>query len=240
MKYIELTDKEKLQYLSKSKCGLYNMCPYAFYLGYIKKKKQEYNPAFNFGSQVHSFIEKFFKQVKFQNHNIIVPNLPHSNQIKNYVKNFIQFEINRWKNCVISKPNNPKHYYLPIMLEEFITNQDKKLTGVIDRLHYNFNDELVIIDNKSGKPNQEKIEKYKLDLLWYKILMKIEHKKDIYRGAIYFPQNNHVENYNLSDENAKQLFKEIMEIREKINNKEFPKNRNGCKWCNFKKWCLIE
>ena len=163
--------------------GLFNSCPLSFKFSYIDRKEQGYNPFFVLGNDVHLFIDTFFdittplddgtiqnlSKLKFY------PNMP-------YKKNVAKFEIERWES--IHRAGFDSTFFLPVMKEKKWKIEDPKLVGIVDRVHKchkgdifapkhkDFNDsDLIIVENKTGKPTPEKCKNYVSDMLWYKIII---------------------------------------------------------------------
>ena len=230
---------QKLLYISKSKMGLYNSCPFAFKLSYIDKVKVETPIYFTIGIEVHNFIEQFFKTISFDADGDLV--LPQYNieENKAYKKNVIKFEIDRWKVCIKSKTDEAKKYFMPLHNEESITVENPKLTGIVDRVHLSFKNEVVVVENKTGKPTPQKNKDYYIDLLWYKLLLEMKFGYKISKGSLYYPYNNYVCRVRLYDTDADGLLKKIDVIREKIRTAQFePKpSRSNCNNCRFKLPC---
>tara|TARA_Y100000310_G_scaffold267782_1_gene279981 strand:- start:13180 stop:13893 length:714 start_codon:yes stop_codon:yes gene_type:complete len=226
---------------SKSKKGLYDFCPYAYKLCYVDGKKEKYREYYDIGSNVHDFVETYFKKVKIRNGSLILPFsvVDIKGRDENYKKNFLKFEIKRWERCRKTKPNNPEKYYLPLISEEKIEVGRLDLVGIPDRLHINFSDELVIVDVKTGYPTLSKRRWYKVDLFWYKLLLEESGKvnKTINKGTIYYPYNNHIDNYNINQQEMDEFKEAIFTTRKRVVEGMFPPNLKSCGDCGFRRWC---
>lgn len=248
--------KEKLVYISKSKKGTYDACPLSFKFRYVDKLPEAENPAFKIGTDVHNFIDKFYDIVQIQDNEIsgISSLTYHPNT--NYKKNFVKFELERWG--IIKSGGYDRNYFFPVVKEKSYTAETPQLTGIVDRVHrccptdpfaprheeFEIGD-LVIVENKTGKPTAEKCVKYENDMLWYKMLIEIV-KPDlapIKWGAVYFPFDNYVYHTKLKTENCRKLAKEIKAVRESIifsiDNNHWPSKPSlfSCNWCLFKNQC---
>jgi len=249
---------EKLSYISKSKKICYETCPLQFKYNYVDKKEQTEIPAFTIGKDVHKFIEDFFKgavDIDDKGELYGYGNLTfHPNtEMK---KNFVKFEIDRWNG--IKDYGKDKSFFFPIYNEFMYTTEKPKLIGVVDRIHKcckvdkfapkeeDFKDgDLVIVENKTGKPSKRKAEDYKLDTVWYKILTEIYRPElaPIKWAAIYFPFDNTVYHSRVTAEDCRKLAKEIVGMREKmiksLEENNFPANPSfyNCSWCKFKHIC---
>lgn len=232
---------KNLEYMSKSKCSLYNQCPYAFKLNYVDKHQQESNIYFEIGIDVHNFIEHLFNEVKFNGNKLIIPKMEITKNIE-YKKNVLRHVIEKWNECLEIKPENPQKYFLPVLNEKKMIIENPQLIGIIDRLHYNFNDELVIVENKTGKPNAKKVQDYRKDLLWYKYILKLQYGYDVSKGEMYFPYDNSVFKIDIDENELPPLIENINLTREKIKMKIFPAkpSKENCRGCNHRKYCDVK
>jgi len=250
---------KKLEYISKSKKGTFDACPLAFKYNYIDHIEQEENPFFKVGIDVHTFIDNFFDIVSVDGNSLsgisemgFAPNT-------SYKKNVVKFELERWE--VLFEAGFDESFFYPKLKEKKWITERPKLIGIVDRVHKccsidvfapkhpEFKDgDLVIVENKTGKPTAEKCKKYKNDMLWYKILIEIVHPEfdRVKWGAIYFPYDNYVYHYKLEDEDCRALAKEIRKTREDIikcyetENWEANPSKFNCMWCAFKSHCKTE
>jgi len=249
---------KKLSYISKSKKSIYDNCPLAFKFSYIDKIPQPENPYFIIGTDVHEFIEAYFNDIKIEDGNLIGLNKLIFHPNIDYRKNVIKFEIKRWE--TVKNAGFGEDFYLPVFNEKRWTTESPKLIGIVDRVHKCFkgdplapkhsefkDGDLVIVENKTGKPTFEKCKKYHNDFYWYKIIMEVMHPElaPIKWGTIYYPYDNFVYHTKLENEKCRILAKEIHVVREKIIDsiktgiwKKTPSPK-ACKWCRFKYQCKM-
>jgi CRISPR/Cas system-associated exonuclease Cas4 (RecB family) len=252
--------KEKLSYISKSKRGNFKSCPKAFYYTYVCEEQIEEaeNPFFKIGIDVHDFIDNFFDIIKIENKQIVGlsnlifhPNTP-------YKKNVVKFELERFE--AVKKAGFDLTYFLPTVKEKRWTTQNPKLIGIVDRVHKCFKNDifapkhkefkdgdLVIVENKTGKPTAQKCKDYEEDMLWYKIIMEIVQPElaPIRWGAIYFPYDNYVYHCQLKIEDCRKLAADIKKVREGImqglDTGFWPATPSSwtCNWCSYKNECGV-
>ena len=196
--------------VSASSLSLFIKNPYLFYeqkiLGVDNKDESKYLNYMDQGTLIHRVIEKLYKpfigknldvsdinfmknQLKNESHNTFIElyskepigkNLIFIEVVKEYIENTLNFELDQIKN----QNARIKIISLEKKLEYNLTikNQNVKLKGIIDRIDM-FNDEVRIIDYKSGNVNPgvldiRNIDKVKIDhkysyllqLLFYKYL----------------------------------------------------------------------
>ncbi len=197
--------------VSASSLSLFIKNPYLFYeqkiLGVDNKDESKYLDYMDQGTLIHRVIEKLYKpfvgknldvsninfmknQLQNESYNTFIElyskeptgkNLIFIEVVKEYIENTLNFEFDQIKN----KNSRIKIISLEKKLEYNLTikNQNVKLKGIIDRIDL-FNDEVRIIDYKSGNVNSgvldikniDKVKKdhkysYLLQLLFYKYLL---------------------------------------------------------------------
>jgi len=173
-----------------------------------------------------------------------------------YKKNVAKFEVERFEK--ITKAGFDQTFFMPVEKEKKWQTESPKLIGVVDRVHKcckadllspenpEFKEgDLVIVENKTGKPTPKKCKNYEKDMLWYKIIMEIIKPElaPIKWGAIYFPYDNYVHHCKLKKEDCQELAKSIKTVREDIqtalNNDswEAKPSKYNCMWCGFKSHC---
>jgi hypothetical protein len=173
-----------------------------------------------------------------------------------YKKNFVKFELERFEK--IKQKGYTNDFFLPLFNETQWITESPRLIGIVDRIHRCFKDDvfapkhpdfkdgdLVIVENKTGKPTFEKCKGYKKDGYWYKILIEIEHPElaPINWYTIYFPYDNYPHHFKLENDECRILAKEIHEVRQKIinciENDEWiaTPDKEKCKWCDYKNIC---
>lgn len=127
-KYEELPYEEQQKYISKSKYKLYMFCPAAYEFKYLNRIKEPSYPWYEFGKQVHKIIQDYFEKVEIHDNALIVPELEYPEKMRNYVHNFLTFEINRWKKIYEQKNGEAKKYYMPVIVEQEILVENPKFS----------------------------------------------------------------------------------------------------------------
>lgn len=248
---------KKLSYISKSKYYAYNGCPLAFKFSYLDKVERLENPVLTTGNDVHTFIENFFNTVEIdENGNIIGISKMVFHPNMQYKKSFARFELERWQ--TIANLGFGKDFFFPVFNEKQWTTENPKLIGIVDRVHKccssdpyapkhpDFKDgDLVIVENKTGKPTADKCTGYEDEMLWYKIIIEVMHPElaPIKWGAIYFPYDNYIYHVKLENDRCRTLAKDINLTRKRILNSiqedDWQPNpsKKQCAWCNYKHVC---
>ena len=178
---------------------------------------------------------------------------------QSYKKNVVKFEIERL-NKIIELGLNIS-YFFPVFNEKKWTVENPKLVGIVDRIHKchkddvfapklpNFIDgDLVIVENKTGKPNKKKVAGYLEELYWYKIITELVYPNlaPIKWGTVYFPLDNSVYYIELTVEGCTAVAKKINDVRQKIkesiNNKKWDAtpSSSSCFFCQYKDICKFK
>ena len=230
--------------LSKSRKGSYDACPYGFKLSYVDKIPQPSNIYFIRGIAVHSFHDDFFKNVKINGTKLTIgKELELGDKYLDYKNNIIKHYSNKWLNCVAAKKERAHEYFMPVSSEQKVNYdgdliEGVNLTGIVDVIDRDYDDELVVVEVKTGKPSMEKCLTYYNDCVWYKLLMEPVLGK-LNRGRLYFPYNNYEYKHTLKEEDVEVLKKGIVETAAKISDKKFEPtpSKDKCGWCGYKSSC---
>jgi hypothetical protein len=245
---------QRITRLSKSSKGLYDNCPRAFWLSKLMGHKIESNPLMERGSHIHKFHEDLLNAFIIDGNNIILPTgFNVDGEHSECKKRIVDFHIDRWKRCVENCPENPKKYFVPIINEDqfflHIKEYDIRVTGIPDTVCMGFDDTPLVVELKTGKPTMEKIEKYKKELVWYKLLVdRCTKFGKVERGIIYFPD---LENYrvkcSVTEDSVEKLIRSVSKTKDAIVNDYTSKGKStpwealaekdSCSWCGFNKIC---
>lgn len=240
-KYKKFTFEEP--WLSKSSINLYNFCPYAFYLRYIKGKRGEPSRQMERGTEFHDWAEDIYDKVDKESlkegESSIVKeykkHLPKKAKIQSkrdveLYKNFIDIEDKRWKNT------DDKDLFFPVKTEMFLTDKDLMYHGSFDRLDLYDDDEYIVIEYKTGDFKEYKMSDYRFELFGYKHLIEKNLDYDVDYMGVVFPDSNHfvVEKFKTRTENA--FYDKVKRTRKRILNREFEK-KGYCEYCFMDMHC---
>lgn len=149
------------------------------------------------------------------------------------------------KNFFAIQPKNLKIEYLPTPdLRHSIQDYQKLIkpltesfyiSGKFDLITQNEDETLQIIDFKTGK----KEDNNSFQLKFYKVLAEANFQKPINKASFYFLKSGNIKEFDLINQTAEDLKKEIVEKIDLINRtKDFePKPSKLCKFCLFKNFC---
>ena len=228
---------EPKRILSKSQINTFLQCPYKWKKQYIDKVKSKPSPAMVRGIRIHSSIEKFYKHTEIKD-NVITVN---DTSIK-VPKKFLEFEERRIESCrkqgkVVDK------YFKPLFQELKVSDEELGLRGFIDAVYINpKDDELILIDYKSGKFRPENYDDYRFELCVYAELLNNSGKTDekVKYIGILFVDADKLFFEELKQETIEKMYNTIKNVREKMGAKNYkPKKNKYCYFCNFKKECPL-
>ena len=149
--------------LSKSKINTFIECPRKFKYRYIDEITEEANKYMLLGTEVHEIAEE------------IAIELMEGNEIDDV---FLNLEYDDFHDIY-------SNGYEIFSVEEYIVDDKSNMNGIVDIVIKNSKDELIIFDYKTGKPRN--IDKYKLELCVYKILLESKYPDlNVVSAGIYF------------------------------------------------------
>ena len=226
--------------LSKSRILTFLQCPKKFYYTQIEKLPIKENIWIIRGGNFHKFAELFWKDVKVEGNQLILPEIPDmmDDYVDNAIKNFINNEKKRWETC-LKRTDNPKKYFFPVMLEKKVVNEKLQIDGIVDRVDQNQDGSFVIIEYKVQHPRRSW--KLLFELSFYKYLIEQTHKDfegKINTGVVYFPTHNDF--WLINNLNVDGIEKTIEDIKSSIIENRFEgKVWSQCANCQFQSKCFV-
>ncbi|MFA5751306.1 MAG: ATP-dependent DNA helicase [Candidatus Paceibacterota bacterium] len=246
--------------LNVSALNNYYKCPKKYLYKNLLQIPDAYSPALKFGNTIHKSLESFFslsakekkilgreKLLLIFDREIYKTRLSEKDEKKfkekgeKLLKEYYEEYADSW-NYNVKTEFNPKK-------ELELGSGDKlKLTGFIDKLEYNENGSVNIIDYKTGKAYSEKTkeekEAYERQIIFYHLLL--ENYSDdllIEKSILDFLGKNKKGNYEqyslvVTKDHLENLKKEINKFAEDILSMRFLKkgcNKKDCEWCQFEK-----
>jgi hypothetical protein len=244
------TSEKKNLRLSKSSVGTYLTCPYGYKLSYIDKIVTPANIYLLRGIDVHSFHDKFFDNVSCDGSTLKIGELDFKESCDidkkelairlDYKKNIVKHYSKKWEQCVAKKGERAFEYFKPFDKEKKIVIENKiegvDIVGIPDAIEKDFDDNLVVCEVKTGKPNAAKCVAYKNDLIFYKLLGEHKYGVEINRGKIYFPYSNYeYVHERLTPVEVIHLLNQINDVAVNIREQKFePVSQiEACKWCAY-------
>lgn len=161
--------------LSKSKINTFVECPRKFKYRYVDEIAEEANKYMLLGSEVHEIAEEIAIELMEGNEiEDVFLTLEYDEKLEDHIRGLEKFFNDVYSNG-----------YEIFSVEEYIVDNDSNMNGIVDIVIRNNNDELIIFDYKTGKARS--IEKYKLELCVYKVLLESKYPElNVVSAGIYF------------------------------------------------------
>ena len=150
--------------LSKSKINTFIECPRKFKYRYIDEITEESNEYMLLGTEVHEIAEEIAMELMEGNEiEDVFLNLEYDDKLEDHIQGLEKFFKDIYSNG-----------YEIFSVEEYIVDDESNMNGIVD----------IVIKNK-GKPRN--IDKYKLELCVYKILLESKYPElNVVSAGIYF------------------------------------------------------
>lgn len=230
--------------LSKSKVNSYLKCPLEFKFQYIDEIEVPENKYMALGSDVHLIAEKFTEKfgddicdIDTYNELLkIAHDLDMEYDLTAHIDNLSTFFDEMFVENDYSLFSN----------EEYLLDEENRFSGICDIILENENNELVVIDYKTGRSSS--FSKYRLELCYYKLLVENVYNRKVSAVGIFFTKNGKLRLLDVCDEDNKRKYlnqNEINEavdtlrkVRKDINNGIFPRRRQFlCRYCTYSDLC---
>lgn len=233
--------------LSKSKVNTYLKCPMEFKFQYVDEIEVEPNKYMALGSDVHMIAEKFTDKFGDDLEGIDIANelievardLDLGYGLEEHIDNLGLF----FKEVFVDND------YRLFSNEEYLIDKKHRFSGICDIILEDEDGNLIVIDYKTG--NSSSFSKYRLELCYYKLLVENVCGKPVSSVGVFFTKNGRLRLLDVDDNENKRKYLShaeiddavdtMYEVRDKINRKEFPRQRQFlCKYCTYKKLCEDE
>lgn len=230
--------------LSKSKINTYLKCPMEFKFQYIDEIESKPNKYMSLGSDVHLIAEKFTEKfedkldgVNIENELIkVASDLEIGYGLEDHIDNLGLF----FKEVFVDND------YKLFSAEEYLVDKRNRFSGICDIILEDENNKLVVIDYKTSNSNS--FSKYRLELCYYKLLVENVYHRQVSKVGVFFTKNGRLRLLDVSSEENKRKYLShseiddaidtMHEVRQKINNKEFPKKEQYlCRYCTYRNLC---
>ena len=245
-KFDEKKDKKIISYTTD--ISVYNLCPRKYWFIREKEYSTFEKRRLAFGNIIHKAIEHINKLFITRGNIKILDDA----YIENLVKNIYKFEnidldqdfqkaILLIKKYIDREKENFK-YMKKVEASEYRVEEDYMLYGKIDLVLEDENN-ISIIDFKTGKYKEEKNLNYREQLSLYKLLLQNKTKKNILTFLYYLEEDEPKKEILITDEELQEDFTAVNLTVENILNEKFlkiPYDENICETCEFKFYCWGE
>ena len=234
--------------LSKSKVNSFLKCRREFRYRYIDKVEEEPNEAMALGTDVHDIAEQFIKTggISSDNYRKKLQELADKQgsqyDLSVHLDNLADFFEDVFQ--------NEKMHYEVFSCEDYLYDEEHDFSGLIDLAVRDENNDIIIIDYKTGKPGS--IKKYRLELAYYKMLLESQYPNvEIISAGIFFTKDGKARFLNFVECQDKGAFctekdcqaaTDLLDfVRKEIEAQRFHPNKQFlCKYCTFQTLCEEE
>jgi RecB family exonuclease len=237
--------------LSKSSLNTYITCPRLFKYLYVDKIKQDRtSPEAQRGIAFHQFACDFYDNLHISGTEFQVDQKWLQEQITvltpdvvPFVKNFMEFEQNRWKVCLQHCPENPSKFFIPVLKERKILNKGLEIVGIIDRVDLNFDGKsYTALDYKTEVYSTKswKMTEHRREMAFYKDLLETSGliEGPVTHFCIYYPRSNDVWSEPYNGRTLSAFKKKITDVRQEIEQEKFNCNVSiFCRYCDMNTVC---
>ena len=234
--------------LSKSKVNTFLKCRRAFKYQYIDEIEQEPNDAMQLGTDVHQIAEDFIKKggITSDNYRATLQQLA-----DDYGSTYdLTIHLDHLADFFEEIFKNPDMKYEVFSVEDYLYDKEHDFSGLCDLVVRDENNDIVIIDYKTGKSNS--IKKYRLELLYYKMLLESKYPNiDIISAGIFFTKDgksrflNFVECQDKGAYCTQKDYDAVLDLLDFIrnevkHNRLQPNKQFLCKYCSYQTLCEEE
>lgn len=231
--------------LSKSKVNSFLKCRREFKYRYIDEIEEEANDAMQLGTDVHQIAENFIKKGGIYSDN-------YRNKLQELSDEYgskydLTIHLNHLADFFEDVFQNDTMHYEVFSVEDYLYDKEHNFSGLADLVVKDENNDIIIIDYKTGKSGS--IKKYRLELLYYKMLLESKYPNiDIISAGIFFTKDGKTRFLNFvecqekgafcTDKDYKAALSLLDFIRNEIDAERFnPTQQYLCKYCNYRERC---
>ena len=236
---------EETMKLSKSAVNSFIKCRREFKYNYIDKIEQEPNEYMQLGTDVHKIAERFVKEggISAENYREFLEKLAEDVGSKFDLKIHLDNLAKFFEEVFM----NPDMQYEVFSCEEYLLDKEHNFSGLCDLVVRDENNDIIIIDYKTGRSGS--IKKYRLELLYYKMLLESKYPNiDIISAGIFFTKDGKFRFVNFVECQEKGAFctekdfqaaLDLLDfVRNEVNADRLQPNRQFlCKYCGYQDRC---
>lgn len=231
--------------LSKSAVNSFIKCRREFKYAYIDKIEQEPNEYMQLGTDVHQIAEDFIKKggIYSDDYRQKLQELADE-----YGSEFdLDIHLNHLADFFEDVFQNEKMQYEVFCVEEFLYDKEHNFSGLCDLVVRDENNDLIIIDYKTGKSGS--IKKYRLELTYYKMLLEAKYPNvDVISAGIFFTKDGKTRFINFVETQDKGAFVtqkdyqatlDLLDfIRDEVDEgRLYPNRQYLCRYCGYQDRC---
>lgn len=231
--------------LSKSAVNSFLKCRREFKYQYIDERPQTTNEHMQLGLDVHQIAENFVKQggIYSDDYRQTLQDLADA-----YNSEFdLDVHLDNLAKFFEDVFHNDDMKYEVFCAEEYLFDEEHNFSGLCDLVVRDENNDLVIIDYKTGRSGS--IKKYRLELTYYKMLLESKYPNvDVISAGIFFTKDGKTRFINFVETQDKGAFVtqkdyqaslDLLDfIREEVDaGRLYPNRQYLCKYCSYYDVC---
>lgn len=253
--------------ISYSQLAAFSNCPYQYKLAYLLKIPKRGQASTTFGNVIHTTIEQFVRDIAvnkgtqgqiFEKADIASTNIP---DLKELLRIYDKKWVDEWFESKSQKEEYKKKGYVILekFYSDFIANQTKILMlgqepalevkfnanlggvaiyGKIDRIDDLGNNEIAIVDYKTGSPKTKLDSDAKDQLLMYQAAALQTLGKVPKSLTYYFLEDGSKLTFLGKDEEIEKLGNKLNDFKEQLRGNDFKASPgHHCQWCDFYDIC---
>ena len=234
--------------LSKSAVNSFLKCRREFKYAYVDKIKQEPNKYMKLGSDIHEVAERFVKNGGIRSKDY-KEKLYEIAEDVGYTEEF-DIHLNHLAEFFEEIFHNDEMKYKVFSAEDYLYDEEHNFSGLCDLVVRDENDDIIIIDYKTGK--SDSIRKFRLELCYYKMLLESKYPNiNIIAAGIFFTKDGKTRFLKFMDEVDKgahctekdyQAAIDLLDfVRDEVKAGRFTPNRQFiCRYCTYQNRCQDE
>ena len=231
--------------LSKSAVNSFLKCRREFKYAYIDKIEQQPNDAMQLGTDLHEIAERFVKNGGISSENYRAKLDEISNEINSQYD--LTIHLNHLAEFFEEVFHNIDMKYEVFCAEEYLYDEKYNFSGLCDLVVRDENNDIIIIDYKTGRSGS--IKKYRLELCYYKMLIESKYPNvEVISAGIFFTKDGKFRFINFVECQEKGAFctekdcqsaLDLLDfIREEVEqNRLYPTKQFLCKYCGYQDKC---
>jgi len=230
--------KKKHFRFSKSALTLFQQCPERFKYAYVDQLEDMGGPEAMLGQRIHQMFFDYYNTIDLSSIKSEEDLIKHGQRYDDglvavHLRNFLSF------NCKMYASLKNKKLIKPIMMEQKMIHPTLNLSGLVDAVFKDDDDNILILDYKTGKFSEYRLMEYRLELAVYDELIRTNTHYVPTHWGIKFSKFGIVWKEPVQPLYFKQIILPLMEMMKKdmANHVYEPKTGPLCLYCPFKKRC---
>ena len=230
--------KRKHFRFSKSALTLYQQCPERFKYSYVDQIQDMGGPEAMLGQRIHKMFCDYYTMIDLPSIKSEEDLIKHGKGyddgvVAEHLRNFLSF------NCKMYANLKNKSLIKPIMMEQKMIHPTFNLSGLVDAVFQDDNNDIMIMDYKTGKFSEYRLTEYRFELAVYDELIRTNTHYSPTHWGIFFSKPGILWKEPVQPLYFKQIIEPLMThiTKNMADHTYSPKTSMLCLYCPFKKRC---